>query len=184
MISPMPFCPSFEPWKKLTPVQVSTNRLRIQNGGGSVPFGASYSRLSLMSAFMTMNSNDASANPKIGDSSNDFPIFSACAQSTPLVPLFGLISWFAIPTPMIDPIKLCELDAGIPSHQVPRFHRIAAISSANTIANPADPPTCKINSTGNSDTMPNATAPVDGTTPRKFQKPDHTTARFGSSECV
>jgi len=41
MINPMPFCPSFEPWKKLTPVQVSTSKQRIQNGGGSLPFGAS-----------------------------------------------------------------------------------------------------------------------------------------------
>ena len=39
MMSPMPFCPSLEPWKKLTPVQVSTSRPRIQKGGGSVPCG-------------------------------------------------------------------------------------------------------------------------------------------------
>src|SRR5262245_62705289 len=28
MMSPMPFCPSFEPWAKLTPVQVKTSRQR------------------------------------------------------------------------------------------------------------------------------------------------------------
>ena len=41
MISPMPFCPSLDPWKKLTPVQVKISIPRIQKGGGSVPFGAS-----------------------------------------------------------------------------------------------------------------------------------------------
>jgi hypothetical protein len=61
---------------------------------------------------------------------------------------------------------------------------IAANSSAKTIENPALPPTCKINSTGSSDTIPNATAPLDSTTPVKFHKPDQTTATCGSSVCV
>ena len=38
---------------------------------------------------------------------------------------------------MIEPISVCELEAGRPSYQVPRFQMIAAISSANTIAKPA-----------------------------------------------
>src|SRR6202034_2995686 len=111
-------------------------------------------------------------------------MFVACAQSTPLVPVFTDISWFAMPTPMIDPISVCELEAGKPKYQVPKFQMIAATSSANTIANPALLPTCKISSTGNSDTMPNATAPLDTSTPMKFQAPDQTTATCGSSECV
>ena len=41
MMRPIPFCPSFEPCAKLTPVHVSISRERIQNGGGSVPSGAS-----------------------------------------------------------------------------------------------------------------------------------------------
>ena len=61
---------------------------------------------------------------------------------------------------------------------------MAAISSAKTIAKPPFPPTCRINSTGNKETMANATAPVDVTTPKKFQKPDQTTAMLGSNECV
>ena len=40
MMRPMPFWPSFEPWKKLTPVQVSISKPRIQNGGGALPSGA------------------------------------------------------------------------------------------------------------------------------------------------
>jgi len=85
---------------------------------------------------------------------------------------------------MIDPIKVCELDAGSPIYQVPRFLMIAAISSANTIAKPAELPTCRISSTGNSEMMPNATAPLDSKTPRKLKHPDHTTAICAGSECV
>ena len=85
---------------------------------------------------------------------------------------------------MIDPIKVCELDAGSPKYQVPRFHRIAAINSAKTMAKPALLPTCRINSTGNSDTMPNATAPDDNRTPMRLNAPDHTTATGAGSERV
>ena len=77
---------------------------------------------------------------------------------------------------MIEPIRVWELDAGKPSHQVPRFQMIAAMSSANTMAKPASEPTCRISSTGNKDTIPNATAPVDVRTPRKLKNPDHITA--------
>ena len=80
-----------------------------------------------------------------------------------------------MPTWMIEPISVCELEAGNPNHQVPRFHRIAAINNANTMAKPAPLPTCKINSTGSSETMPNATAPDDNRTPSKLKllRPDH-----------
>ena len=40
MIRPMPFWPSFEPWAKETPVQVSTSRPRIHHGGGVLPCGS------------------------------------------------------------------------------------------------------------------------------------------------
>src|SRR5580698_4920317 len=123
-----------------------------------------------------MNNVAASANPNTGDSNSDWPILPACAQSTPLVPVRAFMSWLAIPTPMIEPIKVCELEAGRPNHQVPRFQIIAATSKAKTMAKPALPPTCRINSTGSSETMPNATAPLEASTPRKLQKPDQTTA--------
>src|ERR1700690_3528792 len=184
MISPMPFCPSFDPCAKLTPVQVNTSSARIQNGGGSVPTGASYSALFLITAFISHKSRNAQTNPTIGDSTSDCPIFVACPQSTPLVPVFGDINWFAMPTPIIDPIKVCELEAGSPKYQVPKFQMIAATSKAKTIANPALLPTCKMSSTGSKEIIPNATSPLEVSTPRKFQNPDHTTAICGSSECV
>jgi hypothetical protein len=61
---------------------------------------------------------------------------------------------------------------------------IAATSNAKTMANPALLPTCKINSTGSSETMVNATAPEETMTPAKLQMPDHTTAICGSREWV
>jgi len=77
---------------------------------------------------------------------------------------------------MIDPIKVCELEAGRRRYQVPRFQMIAAINSANTMANPAELPTCRISSTGNSEMMAKATAPLDNKPPRKSNAPDHRTA--------
>lgn len=35
-------------------------------------------------------------------------------------------------TPRIDPISVCELDAGIPRYHVPKFHMIAAMRSEST----------------------------------------------------
>ena len=61
---------------------------------------------------------------------------------------------------------------------------IAAISSANTIAKPALEPTCRISSTGSSETMPKATAPLEASTPSKLKQPDQTTATCGGSVWV
>ena len=85
---------------------------------------------------------------------------------------------------MIEPISVCELDAGSPKYQVPTFQMIAAIKRANTMLKPAFEPTCRMSSTGSSDRMPNATAPLESSTLMKFQVPDHTTATCGGSEWV
>ena len=111
-------------------------------------------------------------------------IRSPCAQSTPDVPLRPCSSALVMPTPMMEPIKVCELDAGRPKDQVPRFQMIAAINSANTMAKPAPLPTCRINSTGSSEMMPKATAPEDASTPARLNRPDHTTAKLAGSERV
>ncbi len=49
---------------------------------------------------------------------------------------------------MIDPKRVCELEAGRPRYQVPRFQMIADNRSAKTIAKPAPDPTWITNSTG------------------------------------
>ena len=85
---------------------------------------------------------------------------------------------------MIEPISVCELDDGSPKYHVPRFQRMAAINSANTMAKPAPLPTWRMSSTGSSETIPKATAPVETSTPKKLKQPDQTTARFGEREWV
>src|SRR5580658_2998798 len=137
-----------------------------------------------MRNFTANSSRPASTKPKIGENKSALPIDVAWLQSTPDVPLRPCSSALATPTPITEPIKVCELDAGRPNDQVPKFQMIAAISSANTIAKPALLPTCRINSTGSSETMPKATAPDDHSTPRRLNMPDHTTAILAGSERV
>ncbi len=57
----------------------------------------------------------------------------------------------ATPTPITEPISVCDDDDGNPRYHVPTFQITAAINSANTMAKPAEEPTCRINSTGNSE---------------------------------
>ena len=71
------------------------------------------------------------------------------------------MSWFAMPTPMIEPISVWEELAGMPSAQAPRFQMMAAISRAKIMANPALLSTGSINSTGYRLMMPNATTPLE-----------------------
>jgi hypothetical protein len=133
---------------------------------------------------MTTSSSAAAQNPTTGENNKAWPISAAFPQSTPEVPSWPRIRALAMPTPMIDPISVCELEAGKPRYQVPRFQIIAAISRANTMAKPAALPTWRMSSTGSSDTIPNATAPDEISTPRKLKEPDHTTAIGAGSEWV
>jgi hypothetical protein len=105
-------------------------------------------------------------------------------QFTPSPKLSPFSSELARPTPTIEPIKVCELEAGRPRYQVPTFQTIADRSRANTMAIPASVRTCRTSSIGSRATMAKATAPVDRATPMKFHRPDHTTAWVGVSECV
>jgi hypothetical protein len=68
--------------------------------------------------------------------SSDSPTSVALCQFTPAPKEWPGVSECASPTPMIDPIRVCELDEGMPKYQVPTFHRIAPRSSARIIANP------------------------------------------------
>jgi hypothetical protein len=141
MIKPIPFCPSFEPWAKLTAVQVNTSRPRIHSVGGSLVSGARYNSGRRTTAFIASSNTPDAIKPTIGENSNASPTDVACPQSTPEVPSWPRAKALATPTPMIEPIKVCELDAGRPRYQVPKFQMMAAISSAKTIAKPAALPT-------------------------------------------
>jgi len=76
---------------------------------------------------------------------------------------------------MMEPVMVWVLEAGRPSHQVPRFHRMAAIRRANTMAKPAPELTLRINSTGSRVMMVKATVPAEVSTPTRLPQagPDH-----------
>src|SRR5579872_4266968 len=96
-------------------------------GGGVSSFGASYSSGYLMVIFAMRNRIAAAPKPTSGETSSTLNTFVACSQSTPDVPDAEFdISWLATPTPMIEPVMVCVLEAGKPRYHVPRFQRIAA----------------------------------------------------------
>ena len=138
-----------------------------------------------MTIRIAISTSAAAQKPTTGEMSRAMPTSCAFAQFTPsVIECDGPISALATPTPIIDPMSVCELEAGSPSHQVPTFQTIAETRSENTIANPAAEPTFRTNSTGSSATIPNATAPEEVITPMKFQNPDQTTAGVGLSVFV
>jgi hypothetical protein len=85
---------------------------------------------------------------------------------------------------MMEPMSVCELEAGRPRYHVSTFQMIAEINSENTMAKPAPEPTFSTSSTGSSATTPKATRPLDVRTPIRFQIPDQTTAYAGFKVCV
>ena len=87
-----------------------------------------------MTAFIASSSSAERAKPNSGENSSASPTLVTWSQSTPAVPFWPRMIALATPTPTIDPIRVCELEAGMPIHQVPRFQMIAEMSSANTIA--------------------------------------------------
>ena len=106
--------------------------------------------------------------PTTGETRRALKTLVTWSQSTPAVPELPCMSWLAMPTPMMEPIRVWELEAGRPSHQVPRFQMMAAMSRAKTMAKPAPLPTWRMSSTGSSEMMVKATAPERVSTPMRF----------------
>jgi hypothetical protein len=71
MIRPMPFCPSFEPWAKLTPVQVRIRTPRIHHGGGPVLFGSLYNSGFRATSFNASSRRPDAQKPMSGESSSE-----------------------------------------------------------------------------------------------------------------
>ncbi len=74
-------------------------------------------------------------------------MFSASTSEVPV------ISALVKPIPMIAPMSVCELEAGSPKYQVPRFQMMAASSMEKTMARPWAEPTFNSRSVGNICTM-------------------------------
>src|SRR3984957_1730930 len=133
-----------------------------------------------MSALASSKSNAEQMNPTRGEIKRAIPISLALAQLTPWPKAWPEDnSALASPTPMMEPNKVWELEAGKPKYQVPTFQTIAEMSREKTMANPGAEPTWMTSSTGKSDMAPNATNPDEVKTPVKLQSPDQTTATQG-----
>ena len=112
------------------------------------------------------------------------PTSLALCQLIPLASEPFSRSEFIIPTPMIEPISECELEAGRPRYQVAKFQMIAAPNSDSTIARPRPVLMLTRRSTGRRWTMLKATPIPPAWTPMKFQIPDQTTAQVGFIDLV
>ncbi|MCY1301482.1 hypothetical protein D9M68_988000 [compost metagenome] len=91
--------------------------------------------------------------PAAGEKISDRPMSMALPQFTPSPSGTLVSSALARPTPRIEPIRVWELDAGMPKYQVPRFQAMAAVSRLNTMARPWPVLTLISSSTGSRWTM-------------------------------
>ncbi|MCY1353850.1 hypothetical protein D9M69_402040 [compost metagenome] len=159
MIRPIPFWPSLEPCTKLTAMAERTSTRRFQNGGCFLPLiSLRFSGVTCIfdcgsHHFRPISSSAATANPAIGETTREMPMSMAFCQLTPSAREISVISALPMPTPRIAPIRVCELDAGMPKYQVPRFQAMAAASSEKTIARPWPVLTLISSSTGSRWTM-------------------------------
>jgi hypothetical protein len=106
-------------------------------------------------------------------------MFELCSYALCIADPAGAMSWFANLTHMIGPIIGVGL-AGSPSHHVPRFQTIAAISSAEIIAKLALP-NLQAQLHRQQARRAERTAPEDTITPKKLNASDHMTATCGGS---
>src|SRR5262245_34674856 len=106
MMSPIPFCPSFDPWAKLTPVHVSTRMERIHKGGASLDSGAVYSLGERTITFKTRSKIAEHTKPTMGETIKELKTSVVLAQFTPSPKTWPDTTELANPTPMIDPIKV------------------------------------------------------------------------------
>src|ERR1700722_20116332 len=81
----------------------------------------------------SLNNSSTRAKPSNGDSSSEPSTFQTCCQSTPSCKPRPCVSAVSIAIPISDPIKACELELGIPSHQVPTSHSSAEVNSATSM---------------------------------------------------
>ena len=79
-------------------------------------------------------------------------------------------------------MRVCELDAGMPRYQVPKFQMIAAMRSERTAHIPNAILECAILSRGRSFMIPIATPVPPTTTQRKLKNAASATAFLGASE--
>src|SRR5471030_757440 len=139
MIRPIPFWPSLEPCTKLTAIAEITSTRRFQNGGCFL--SSSLRRWSGVLCifdsgrhhFRPSSTRAATRKPAIGENTSDAPISIAFCQFTPSASGISLIRALARPTPRIEPIRVWELEAGIPKYLGTWYFGIPASSSHTLI---------------------------------------------------
>ena len=72
--------------------------------------------------------------PNKGENNRAEPILAASPQLTPTFAWFSGNVEKTKPTPNSEPIKVCELEQGMPRYQVPKFQIIAPNNTASIIA--------------------------------------------------
>src|SRR5580693_7618842 len=133
-----------------------------------------------MRALHNKSNSAEQTKPMMGEIKSAMPMSLALAQLTPSPKTWpGVIMALANPTPMMEPKRVWELEAGRPKYQVPTFQMMAEIKSEKTMAKPGPEPTWMTSSTGRREMTPKATIPLEVKTPVRFQRPDQTTAIQG-----
>jgi hypothetical protein len=116
----------------------------------------------------------------IGERKSDFTISVALFQCGISPPSHHM----TIETQRIEPISVCELDAGMARYQVPKFQMIDERRSAEMTATPYPVGSAMMWSTGRRWMIPIATAVPPIATPRKLKKAAIITDFFGERELV
>jgi hypothetical protein len=123
---------------------------------------------------------NARPNPIIGERKSDSMISTALCQCGALPPSHHI----TIETQRIEPMSVCELDAGIARYQVPKFQIIDERRRADMTAIPYPVGSPIICSIGSRWIIPIATAVPPIATPRKLKKAAIITDFFGERELV
>lgn len=111
--------------------------LRIHHGGGWFFFGslksASPASVFLVAERITNIKIMVTENPNNGETKRESPVSSTLAQFN-ASPLASVRKEKANPTPKIDPMRVWELEQGIPKYHVSKFQKMAVTSNASTMA--------------------------------------------------
>jgi len=182
-MSPMPFCPSLEPWAK-THARASQPSQPESRWVAASPPWAPHRDPDVNERFCTRAGEAPAAEPhnrEISQRHSHFRSFGpvhAFPKTWPLAIIVGQ------PDSMMARSGCANWRPAARSTRFPRSKWIAEINSAKTIAKPAAEPTLITSSTGSrGPPRLNADPPEEVSTPIRFQQPDQTRRKPGFS-CV
>jgi hypothetical protein len=158
---------------------------RIGSGGGtSFTGGSSIACVPRNTRRATSRRSAAARNPKSGEITSESIVSATLPRLIPWPNTCPARMELARPTPRMEPMRVCELDAGMPRYQVPRFQMIAESSKERMVAMPMPEPPATTRSSGRSLMMPIATEMPPMSTPLKLKNAETSTAVVGLSAWV